>query len=147
MAYAKKFFGYDADLTKKIQASEARSESPLNRKPIDNSISQNPENASGKSDAKYSLSDTEGRTLTKEQQEYFKDSKGKAQIAVALNDKSKMVYHSTKGLSLPHSHKFSSSHRQPATRLLPRQFPFHLCSSDNFHPAAPNIDFRNYPQR
>lgn len=45
VAYAKKFFGYDDDLTKKIQASEARSKSPLNRKPVESIISQKNNNA------------------------------------------------------------------------------------------------------
>ena len=45
VAYAKRFFGYNEVMTKKIQASEARSQSPLNQKPVKNSISQNSENA------------------------------------------------------------------------------------------------------
>ncbi len=34
VAYAKKFFRYDEELTKKIQAAEARSTSPLNQQPV-----------------------------------------------------------------------------------------------------------------
>ena len=71
VAYAKKFFGYDADLTKKIQTAEARSnESPLNQQSVSTvNVAQKAENV------KYSISDSEGRQLTKGQAEYFKDSK------------------------------------------------------------------------
>ena len=43
VAYAKKFFGYDDDLTKKIQAAEAGSQkSPMNQQPVaDNKVAQN----------------------------------------------------------------------------------------------------------
>lgn len=51
VAYAKKYYGYDAELTKKIQAAEGRSEkSPFNQQPDDNSIPQNPEMSTPKSD-------------------------------------------------------------------------------------------------
>ena len=71
VAYAKKFFGYDAKLTKKIQTAEAGSEqSPENQRSVSgNNIPQTGTNV------KYSLSDSDGKKLTKEQQEYFKDSK------------------------------------------------------------------------
>ena len=56
IAYAKKLYGYDAKLTKKIQAAEAMSkQSQLNQQPVsDNSISQNSEKSSG--EANFSLS-------------------------------------------------------------------------------------------
>ena len=74
IAYAKKFFGYDADLTKKIQTAEVRSnQSPLNQRSAYGSII--PQNSEKSSDnAKYSLSDSDGNNLTKDQSEYFKDS-------------------------------------------------------------------------
>ena len=62
VAYAKKFFGYDADLTKKIQAAEARSEkSPLNQQPVSNEkVTQDGENV--KRD--YFLSDNDGKQFS-----------------------------------------------------------------------------------
>lgn len=56
VAYAKKFFGYDAELTKKIQTAESRSnQSPFNqRSAVDNIISQNSEKSI--ENAKFSLS-------------------------------------------------------------------------------------------
>ena len=78
IAYAKKFFGYDEDLTKKIQATEARSEqSPLNRQPVsEDKVSQNSE------DVKHSLS--------AEQEEYFKDS-----VVRDENGNLMVLYHGT----------------------------------------------------
>lgn len=76
VAYAKKFFGYDEVLTKKIQTDEARSnKSPLNQQSdFNNSIPQNTNKSSG--DVKFSLNaDSNGQQLSKAQQEYFKDSK------------------------------------------------------------------------
>ena len=71
VAYAKKFFGYDEVLTKKIQATEAGSEqSPVNQQPV--SKVKIPQSGGV---VKNSLSDSDGRQLSKEQQEYFKDSK------------------------------------------------------------------------
>ena len=78
VAYAKKFFGYDEELTKKIQVTEARSEqSPLNRQPVSsNKLAQNSGNV------KYSL--------TAEQQEYFKDS-----VVRDEDGNLKVMYHGT----------------------------------------------------
>lgn len=101
IAYAKKFFGYDEELTKKIQATETRgfTNTPMNQQPDTNSISQNSEKSRGNvkkslssenldSDTKYSLSDSDGKQLTKEQREYFKDSKMRDD-----NGNLKVMYH------------------------------------------------------
>lgn len=90
IAYAKKYFGYDADLTKKIQDAEVRSkQSPLNQHPATYSISQNSEKSI--ENGKFSLStDSEGKKLTAEQAEYFKDSK-----AVDKDGNLLKVYHTT----------------------------------------------------
>ena len=68
VAYAKKFFGYDEETTKKIQTTETRgsSNTPMDQQSVNNSVPQN---------AKMSISDNKGRTLTKEQQDFLKDSK------------------------------------------------------------------------
>lgn len=84
VAYAKKFFGYDAKLTKKIQTAEAGSEmSPENQRSVSGTnVPQTGTNV------KYSLSDSDGNTLSKEQQVYFKDSKVRDE-----SGKLKAVYH------------------------------------------------------
>ena len=89
VAYAKKFFEFDEELTKKIQTSEAIGKSKLNQKSVsDDIIPQNKENAT---DTRYSLSsNSEGKTLTKEQQEYFKDS-----VVRDENGNLKVMYHGT----------------------------------------------------
>ena len=86
VAYAKRFFGYDAELTKKIQTAEGRSEeSPFNQQSVfDNTVPQNG------NDVKLSLSDSEGRQLSKEQQDYFKDSKVRD-----ADGNLKVMYHGT----------------------------------------------------
>lgn len=89
IAYAKKFFGYDAELTKKIQTVESRrsKNTPFNQQSVsvDNSIAPLPENV------KYSIStDSEGRQLSKSQAEYFKDSKVKDENGNLL-----VMYHGT----------------------------------------------------
>ena len=78
------------DLTKKIQIAEARSkQSPLNQQSVSNeSVPQISEKSS--ENVKYSLLDNTGRQLTKEQQEYFKDSKVRDE-----NGSLKVVYHGT----------------------------------------------------
>jgi ribosomal protein L4 len=81
VAYAKKFFGLNEDLTKKIQASETMGEkSQLDQKTVSEDIvSQNQENA------------TENvKKLTKEQEEYFKDS-----VVRDENGNLKPMYHGT----------------------------------------------------
>ena len=88
VAYAKKFFGYDAELTKKIQTTEARSEeSPLNRQSVsEDKIPQDGDNVK----SQFSLSDSNGNQLTQEQNEFFKDSKVRDD-----NGNLKVMYHGT----------------------------------------------------
>lgn len=88
VAYAKRFFGYDAELTKKIQTAEGRSEeSPFNQQSVfDNTVPQNGNDVK----TKLSISDSEGRQLSKEQAEYFKDSKVRDADGKLLK-----VYHGT----------------------------------------------------
>ena len=84
VAYAKKFFGYDGDLTKKIQASETRSESPLNQKPVNsiisqknNNASQNDTNSTSDADIKYSFAGENALTADKSSLENAKSMNAK----------------------------------------------------------------------
>lgn len=93
VAYAKKFFGYDAELTKKIQTTETRSnQSPMDQQSVSEiKVAQEGENVK----PKYSLGeevdsayDSNGKQLTQEQQKYFKDSKVRDE-----NGNLKVMYH------------------------------------------------------
>lgn len=83
VAYAKKFYGYDAELTKKIQAAETSgsTNTTMDQKSVSgNIIPQNSEKSIGEVK----------KTLTPEQEEYFKDS--------VVRDESgnlKVMYHGT----------------------------------------------------
>ena len=73
VAYAKKFFGYDVELTKKIQTAETMGEkSQLNQRSA--SDTRIADNSSGVK-RQFSLTDNTGKQLSKNQQDYFKDSK------------------------------------------------------------------------
>ena len=105
IAYAKKSFEGSKELTQKIKAAEAKSEkSLLNQQPLsNNSINQNDSSVNtqyaqenkndtaGKEPA-FSMpkTDNQGRTLSKEQQEFFKDSKVRDE-----DNNLKVMYHST----------------------------------------------------
>lgn len=81
VAYAKKFYGLDEDLTKKIQDSETMGEkSQLNQKPVSDLIVTENEKKSSESNKK----------LTKEQEAYFKDS-----VVRDENGNLKVMYHGT----------------------------------------------------
>ncbi len=88
IAYAKKFFGYDAELTKKIQAAETKgfTNTRASQQPASNgSVPQTEENVK----TQFSLSsDSDGKQLSKGQQEYFKDSKVRDE-----NGNLKVMYH------------------------------------------------------
>ena len=100
VAYAKKFYGYDAELTKKIQDAETRgsTNTPMNQLPVSegnalnegvqfsnisdsyaDSISQNSEKSS-----------TASKNLSLEQEEYFKDS-----VVRDEDGNLKVMYHGT----------------------------------------------------
>lgn len=68
VAYAKKYFGYDAELTKKIQTAEGRSnQSPFNQQSVSEGIiTQNPEMSS--ENAKLSISDDTKKSDYKQKQ-------------------------------------------------------------------------------
>lgn len=73
---------------KKIQAAEATSEkSRLNQQPVVDDIISDSES---KSNTRFSLSDNQGRKLSNEQQEYFKDSKVRDE-----NGNLMVMYHGT----------------------------------------------------
>ena len=86
VAYAKKFYGYDGELTKKIQAAETGSElSPVKQQPVfKERVTQDGENV------KYSLSDSDGRQLSPAVQKRFGNSK-----VVDESGSLKVVYHGT----------------------------------------------------
>lgn len=84
VAYAKKYFGYDENLTKKIQTAESRSEkSPFDQRSAKDSIAQNSEKSSD--NAKFSLSDSDGKQLTAEQGGYSNGSEGASTVAIAFD--------------------------------------------------------------
>ena len=83
VAYAKKFYGYDAELTKKIQAAEASgsTNTTMNQRSVSgNIIPQNSEKSIGEVK----------KSLTPEQEEYFKDS-----VVRDENGNLKIMYHGT----------------------------------------------------
>lgn len=97
VAYAKRRFSYDDNLTKKIKANESRSsKSPMNQKPLlNNSIPSSSEDVN--TTTKYSIQnsenntqDNQGRTLSKGMQKWAKDSQARTD-----NGELVTVYHTT----------------------------------------------------
>ena len=169
IAYAKKYYGYDAELTQKIQAAEVRSQkSPLNQQPVlrgnalnegvqysnisdssDNSISQNSEKSSG--EVKNSLS--------AEQQEYFKDSKVRDE-----NGNLMVMYHGTPngeftvfrdGTYFTANKEYADKYQNPSASSInsrkvatsPKTFEVYLNITKPFDisdPEARNIYINNY---
>ncbi len=96
VAYAKKYYGYDAELTKKIQTAEGRSnQSPFNQQPDDNSIPQNPKMSTPKSDFSLeNVSEEAGRSADVENQQASdatKEQKGVTTVEDVARDLSQYV--------------------------------------------------------